>query len=349
MTVVRRMVRQRIRRPIVSRPDDMLLTANSTPERVAIHVVPTQSAVRPRILCAMDLSSRSELALKRAVRLCDSVDGQLMLLHVVADDVPLRLAGRRAERAQTALEWYAKELRHLRRAPELSVRIGAPYSTIARAAREWGADLIVVGRPRKRSASLLRYTSAERIAHGRRAPVLVVNSEARGDYRGVTFYARRSLELFVQLADRFDLYDTAHVAVASPASRVVDLAHGLAALPGIRNIALATAIRHRTHRRAQRMFEDAGIHLLGFEIVTGRPTPRKLLARIKQANRPQLLVTAVNRTSLLTRARQRTLALLALRTQACDVLITSHTHLQQIQGAAHDRATSYGDYQSARC
>lgn len=322
----------------------MLFAARTPVHRASVHVVPSYSAARPRILCATDLSSRSEHAIQRALRVCDAVDGQLMLLHVVGDDVPMRLAGRRAERAHTALRWQVKHLRDLKHVPDVSVRIGHPYNTIARAAREWGADLIVVGMHRKESMARFGYTTAERIAHRSRRPVLVVNTEANREYCGVTFCARRSLERFVQLADRFDLYDVAHVAVALPRSPLHAIGHAFAAIASMSRRSFAVALRERAHQRVQRMLEDTGMHLLGFEIVGGRPTPRRLLARIKQANAPQLLVVDVDRMSLVTRALPRTTALLALRSRACDVLIAPAASARRTAGALQ-----FVDYESARC
>src|SRR5690606_24095422 len=116
-----------------------------------VHTPPQRAAFRPKILCATDLSSKSEYAVARAMNLSEALGGRTLLLHVVGNDVPLRLAGRRADRAHSALQWHARQFAHLRVKPELSVRLGPPYATIARAALSWGADLVVLGLHRSRS------------------------------------------------------------------------------------------------------------------------------------------------------------------------------------------------------
>jgi nucleotide-binding universal stress UspA family protein len=301
----------------------MLLSTRREPTQVSVHVPPPSVGDRPKILCATDLSPRSEEAVRRALSLCDALGGQALLLHVVDSDVPMRLAGRRAERAYSALRWLARQFAYLRAQAELSVRIGPAYATIARAARTWGADLIVIGAHRTTSAGGLTWSTAERIAHRAGRPVLVVNTDASRDYSGVMFAARKSLGSFVQLADRFDLFDTAHVSVVPHSSQTDRMLQRLTEWAKSAQAALSARLQALVHRRSRRAIEEAGLHLLGFEILSGRPTPHSLLARMKKARGPQLLVAATNRRSLIMRTLARTTAILALRTKVCDVLVAS--------------------------
>lgn len=299
----------------------MMLSANRQPTQLAIHAPPSQVALRPKILCATDLSSKSEYAVARALNLSETLEGRALLLHVVADDVPLRLAGRRADRAHGALQWHARQYAHLHVKPELSVRVGPPSATIARAALTWGADLVVLGLHRERSSNRLTWSTAERIAHRTRRPVLVINTEAKRDYSAVTFIAGRNASLGVQLADQFDLFSAAHVSLVPFLPARERAALRLAAWSEVRNAALAARLHSFVHRNTQQVIEDAGLHLMGFDIVNDQASPRALMSRIKKGKKPQLLVAGVSRNPLQLRSLPRLSALSALRTRVCDVLL----------------------------
>lgn len=298
----------------------MMLLANRPPTQYTVHTPPQRAAFRPKILCATDLSSKSEYAVARAMNLSEALGGRTLLLHVVGNDVPLRLAGRRADRAHSALQWHARQFAHLRVKPELSVRLGPPYATIARAALSWGADLVVLGLHRSRSNNPLVWATAERIAHRVRRPVLVINTDAKRDYTGVTFVAGRNASLGVQLADQFDLLSTAHLSVV-PFLRVRERAALRLSQWSRGNPALAERLKSFADRTARATLEDAGLHLLGFEILNANVTPRAVMSLIKKGKKPQLLVAGVSRNPLQLRSLPRLSALTALRTRACDVLL----------------------------
>ncbi len=298
----------------------MMLSANRQPTQYALHAPPSRAAFRPKILCATDLSSKSEYAIARAMNLSEALDGRALLLHVVGDDVPLRLTGRRADRAQSALQWHARQFAQLRVKPELSVRVGPPYATIARAALSWGADLVVLGLHRSRLSNPLAWSTAERIAHRVRRPVLVINTDAKRDYNAVTFVAGRSASLGVQLADQFDLFSTAHVSFVPFLPTRERAALRLAQWPR-GNASLAQRLNRFVNRSTREAIEDAGLHLMGFEILGADATPRALMSRIKKGKKPQLLVAGVSRNPLRLRSLPRLSALSALRTRVCDVLL----------------------------
>ena len=305
----------------------MMLTTSAQPARVFLHEAPSSLPTGFRILCATDLSPRSEHAIERAIRLSETVDAQCMLLHVVAEDVPMRLTGRRAERAQATLEWHLRRLAHRRVGASVSVRVGDPYSTIVRVAKDWGADLIVLGSHRRRSADTLILSTAERISQRARRPVLVVNADARHDYSGVTFVAREHIGLYVQLADQFELFDAAHVSVVPHVSTLDRVALACSRAIDSHGSRLSSQLYRRVQRRAQRRtqawIEEAGLHLLGFEIVARPITARLLLSRVTKGKGPKLLVAGLNRTFTFSRGLARLAAGMAVRTGACDVLLAS--------------------------
>jgi nucleotide-binding universal stress UspA family protein len=306
----------------------MMLSTNAKPAGIVIHEAPSYSSSGLRILCATDLSARSDRAVERAIRLSEAVGAQCMLLHVVTNEVPIRLAGRRAERAHEALVWHARQLSQLRAKPIVSVRVGARDSTISRVAKDWGANLIVLGAHRRRSMESLRRSTAERVLSRAGCPVLTVNADASRDYNGVTFIARKNIGAYVRLTDQFELFDTAHVAVIPHASMLerILLACSRISRSSITKFgspAAASKLLQRLHRRTQRWVEEAGLHLMGFEIVAPPLTARSLLSEVTQGKNPQLLVAEVDRMSSLTGSLARTAAVIAVRTGNCDVLMAS--------------------------
>ena len=138
-----------------------------------------------RLLAATDLSSRSDRAVRRAAELASAFNAELILLHVVKDDRPLRLQeAARREATTLLLEQVAglPELRELN--PQVVVLTGQPSDSLLRATESEAADLIAMGASRR---ELLRYiftgTTVERVIRNASRPVLMVNGLPTGPYR----------------------------------------------------------------------------------------------------------------------------------------------------------------------
>jgi hypothetical protein len=115
------------------------------------------------------------------------------MLHVVDGELPLRIAGRRADLARSALAWRLRDVPAVRLRPELSVRVGNPQQTIIRVARDWRADLVVLGALHPRIADRWFGTTAERVAT-RPSAVLVVNRGEPAPYANAGVIARSCCE-----------------------------------------------------------------------------------------------------------------------------------------------------------
>lgn len=163
-----------------------------------------------RVLCATDLWTRSDFALQRTLSLVAASDAQSLLLHVVDGEKPLRLAGRMADRAHNALAWRVRQWGPLGEPPDISVRIGRPHRLVAQVARDWCADLIVLGAYRPRTADWLLGTRAERLASTARCAVLVVNADPATAYADITF-AAASIDSAKSLAQM-----VSHLGIAHP-------------------------------------------------------------------------------------------------------------------------------------
>ncbi|MBR0670422.1 universal stress protein [Roseomonas soli] len=140
-----------------------------------------------RLLCATDLSSRSDRALRRAGLLAREAGAELVLLSVVDDDQPdILVASERREVAMLLAEQSRSvhELQGLE--PRLRVESGDAFDAIIRIAEAEAVHLIVMGEHRKR---LLRDmfvgTTIERVMRRGHRPVLMVNRPAERPYRKI--------------------------------------------------------------------------------------------------------------------------------------------------------------------
>ena len=132
-----------------------------------------------RILCPVDFSPPSEVALTTALSLAKDSGGRVTVLHVVETPDPL------IEKAEF-LEWITRrydeqlsELLRLRACAQLEPkglrREGRATEEIQRAAAELAADLIVIGtHGRSGIRRWLLGSVAERVVRTARIPVLTV-------------------------------------------------------------------------------------------------------------------------------------------------------------------------------
>jgi nucleotide-binding universal stress UspA family protein len=136
------------------------------------------------LLVATDLSDPSTAALRHAADLADISGGELIVAYVVEDRLPPLIAAhtpeirdllkRHRETAARTLDDHIAE--HLPgRQVEAVIRDGVVHDEILRLATERGADVIVVGmHGHGFLAHALAGSTAERILHHARCPVLVV-------------------------------------------------------------------------------------------------------------------------------------------------------------------------------
>jgi nucleotide-binding universal stress UspA family protein len=160
-----------------------------------------------RLLVASDLSSRSDIATRRAFMLAKQHRASVLLLHVVDDDQPRRLLREEVQGARRFLDDYYGQ-HDGERAFRLDIRVepGASFEVIARIAEAEDVDLVVMGSYRKRLLlDVLVGTTLERVVRSSRRPVLMVNLPPRRRYRRVlaavdlSDAAREALEAALRL------------------------------------------------------------------------------------------------------------------------------------------------------
>lgn len=138
------------------------------------------------ILFATDFSTRSDIALTRAVELAVRFDTGLVLFHVVDDDQPASDVATFANLAEERLEVMCRALpQPVQERTRLLVARGDPFAVIAGVAEREQADLVVIGAHRRQTLrDVFTGTTAERVIRTGSRPVLMVSSPASGPHKG---------------------------------------------------------------------------------------------------------------------------------------------------------------------
>ncbi|HEY4370199.1 MAG TPA: universal stress protein [Steroidobacteraceae bacterium] len=297
----------------------------------ADEVVHSASAFKSilRILCATDLSPRSERAVQRAVTLARQLDALLLLLHVVDERQSPDIIGYRVDRARSTLEMQGKEAVNL----DISVRVGDPYKTIGQVSKQWDADLVILGSYRKRSGDQFFGTTAERVVRMADRAVLIVNRNPITPYRDVLLASDMS-DTFVSIARMTE--DLGLLAGAR-----VSIVHGLGQVDrvmlysaGVSEPHVATyvqSLRESSRHEILAQIDATGMDSSRFMVIQQHTTPFLAIERGVTATKPQLLVIGASRHPALKRLLGRSTANEVLRRVACDVLVASPAAVQQIR------------------
>jgi len=157
-------------------------TAHHVVRLADLPILVTGSSEAPirRVLAAVDLSGAARPTLDAAERLADLVRAELRVLHVVEPvpllaNLPMRFE--EAELVRRAEEELERTVWPLVGRPDAErlVLFGSPAATIAAAAAEWRADLVVVGSHGKGWVDrILIGSSTERLLNTLPAALLVV-------------------------------------------------------------------------------------------------------------------------------------------------------------------------------
>jgi nucleotide-binding universal stress UspA family protein len=292
-------------------------------ETVNLHAT---AAVRRRILCASDLTPRSERAVRRAALLSAQMQADVVFVTVVNDRRPSRVARMKVARARLQLMQQVDRVMP-QQATSVEVHVGHPLATIARAAKEYSADLLVLAAPSPRRYEQFMGTTAERIIRSAGCPVLFVNSEASAEYcRAVlaTDLSRVSARV-AQAVSRLGLLRGAFSwfihAFDPPLRR-------LAAESATTDVELATYKRqHSALVRAQLgpQLDAAGFDLRRVRIHTDIAQPMHAIDETIRRVQPELLVIGTTRWFMLKRMLQSSVAHEVLSRVRCDILAVPST------------------------
>lgn len=279
-----------------------------------------------RILCATDLSSRSDRALRRAALLARQAAAELVMLSVVDDDQPRLLVETERREVAALLASQASgvpELQGLQ--PRLRVEAGDAFDTIIHVAEAEQADLIVMGEHRKRLLrDMVVGTTIERVMRLGHRPVLMVNRSAERPYRrllAAVDMSERSADA-LRTALRLGLATGAEWTVFHAFHQPGRGSMMLADLPAAAVEGHVATTAAETHAALTRFLGgiDPGFASRPPKIVLEEGTPADTLEAAVRRLSPDLVVMGTRGHGLVGRLILGSVAETALRTLACDVL-----------------------------
>ncbi len=135
------------------------------------------------ILIASDLSERSDRALRRAMKIAQTIGANCHVVTVVDSQLPEDLTNTLVAQSEDTLK---TQVRDLEGDAKIQVKVGDPLSEISQHAHDIHADLLVLGvhRPRK-FLDFIRETTMERLVKFSDIPVLLVKTLPNADYHTV--------------------------------------------------------------------------------------------------------------------------------------------------------------------
>jgi nucleotide-binding universal stress UspA family protein len=277
-----------------------------------------------KILCATELTRKSDAAVDRAALLATRLDAELVLLHAVPHSTfesvleqSLRASMERMKERTRAPHW-----RHAL-APNTMVRIGSAADVVARAAEEIGADLVVLGPHDRETRGALAGTTAARVLSERRWPVLIARQPVHGAYRGVLL----ALDLYpesaavIRAAESLVLRDETSASVVHschvPYNALLDAAgmdqRTIADFPG-----MVTAQAHDNIVELLARESDGSID---YRVTVSRDTAATAIEKVAGRLQPDLIVMGTRGHGPVRRALLGSVATRVMESAMTDVLV----------------------------
>ncbi len=281
-----------------------------------------------RILCATDLSNRSERAMQRAALLARQMNAEIHFMHAVSDTLAGRILRSKVNRAYALL--ISQSERVMKHAPDdftTSVRPGKPVDALIAAAREYKPDLIIMPRPNRRRFDALTGTTAERVIRGAGCSVLLVGGDAQRQYERVVLAtdlsstSTRVIRSVQQMRMLENAYAWVVHAFGLPYHNLVTADSHQAFEADLLQREWNSAAR----REVLESLHGAGIDLARVHITTEQAEPLTAIQRAMDQVQPELLVIGVSRWLALKRIVIGSVADKVFRTVKCDVLAIAPT------------------------
>lgn len=292
----------------------------------------------PRVLCATDLGAGSDAALSRAREIARALGAQVFLLHVVDVASTARATGRRRAHAQLTIDalshkvaWSGSDVRGSVRASR------RPYRAISAVAREWDADLIVLGPYRRRLGDSFRGTTAERVIRNAARPVLVVNRDVAGPYEHVLLasgLSRLSTDI-TRVSKQLGLLKDSRASVVHAPQHSLGVVRYLA-----RGSESAVSSYQRSRSRLaskqiEAQLERAGLNAVGVSVLAPPNTsPFHAIEQVAQRVGADLVVVGSSRFPVLKRVFIGSVSNEVLRGMKQDVLLVSPAAARRAQRCA---------------
>ena len=280
------------------------------------------AVARRRLLCATDLSPRSQRAVGRAALLANRLGAQLLLLHVMKPDQLIGQSMHAREQIAQQLTSTGLPAAH---APAIELRAGDYIQTIAAVAKETHADLIVLGSQMRKPLAPLIGTTAERITELSGCPVLIVSLDPREPYGAVLMAA--------ELSDAFIRVVRFAVLLRFLDAESVSVVHGFESpyrgplcAEGF-DTGAGTRYMEEWERAAGasllRKLDAVGVESSRFRLVFQQSRPIRAVQRVVRSIQPDLLILGTKDRSMLSRVMRGGVANDVLRGIECDILVAS--------------------------
>jgi len=285
----------------------------------------------PKVLCAIDLSSRSDAAVWRADAIARKLGAQMFLLHVVDLAKSARAIGRRRARARLILDAHLRRLAPWGSDAQIAVRAGRPHETIAEVAIEWDADLIVLGPYRRRLGDSFTGTTAERLVRKSERPVLVVNRESAGPYENVllTSDLSRLSDGIARVTKQLGLLEGSRASVVHALQPQGGAMLHLAGVSESEVERFQRSLSQLAKQEIEAQLEGAGLNAARFSVFSPQTSPFRAIEQVAQRLGSDLVVIGSSRFPLLKRVFIGSVSNEVLRGIRHDVLLISPAVVQR--------------------
>ncbi len=280
-----------------------------------------------RMLCATDLTDRSEAALHRAVALARQTGARLTVVHATEDRTPGRVMRLQINRAYVQLlAKLEKSFNADLKAIDLVVRAGSARQIIVDTANEIDADLLVMAPPRPRRLDWIVGTTAERFTRATSRPLLVVHRPVEDSYRKVavaTDLSNASVPM-LRTAVRLGVLDHAHATLLHASQ--VPYGNMLRAA-GVSEDSIDhyhVSYQQEIAQRLESMLVSAGLAADRTRVKVRTDPPALAIREVLEREQPELLAIGASRWFLLKRVFIGSVADLLLRAPMCDMLVIPH-------------------------
>lgn len=273
-----------------------------------------------RIVCATDLTARSDFALSRAVLVARQTGSRLTLVHAVDARRSERQVRAQVNRAYVQL---LSKVDQESAAIDIAVRVGGRLDVIAKVAGEANADLVVLAAPQRRRLDSIFGTTAERLLRAIGRPVLVVHRPVQKTYEQVAMavdLSNVSLPM-MQTAARLGVLGTVGTTLLHATSAPLD---GMLETVGVDGQSIEDYKRgweNDARLRLQAMLTAAEMSVERTRLLVRTESPALAIRQVLELEQPELLTIGASRWVLIKRLLIGSVTDSLLRTSMCDVLV----------------------------
>jgi len=277
-----------------------------------------------KILCATDLTLKSDAAVDRAGVMATQLDAELVLLHMVDHSA---FASVLEQRLQFSMERMkertrAPQWRH-GLAPSTIIRIGGGPELVSRTAEDIGADLVVLGPHSRETRGALMGTITARLLNERQWPVLIARQPVHGSYRRVLMaldlnpesaaVIRAAESLVLRGETEASIVHSCHI----PYNALLDAAgmdqQAIADFPGM--------VTAQAREKLAEMLEQESAGSIDYSVIVSRNSPAVAIEKAAGDLQPDLVIMGTRGHGPLRRALLGSVASRVMESAATDVLV----------------------------